>query len=184
MSGSYSCTAHLSVQLTSLWWNNYIESLMMCCFKSAIADGLLFCLLQLKKVQRMYNQVRTKLWSLWKEVWCTRFSPTAWLEYLRRKNKCILEVKMQPRFCPVQTPHLSCEMLFSVFARGQLLRGGSHPSCSPPLLVTDLLNLGLLNICICFTQAAPLPVDLSWLFYPTGFTPFGLAGPICSTCLP
>lgn len=164
--------------------------MMMCCFKSVIADGLLFCLLQLKMVQRMCNQVCTKLWFLWKEVWHTRFSPTAWLEYLRRKNKCVLEVEMNPRFCPVQTPHLSCEMLFSGFARGawavpgQLLRGGSDPSCSPPGLVTDLLNLGLLNIYICFTQAAPLPIDLSWIFYSTGFSPFGLAGPFYCTCLP
>lgn len=59
--GSYSCTAHLSVQLTSLWWNNYVESMMVCCFKSAIADDLLFCLLWLKKVQRMCNQYEQTL---------------------------------------------------------------------------------------------------------------------------
>lgn len=44
--------------------------------------------------------VWTKLWSLWKKVWHTRFSPTAWLEYMKRKNKCVLEVKSEPQIFP------------------------------------------------------------------------------------
>lgn len=187
--GSYSCIAHLSVQLTSLWWNNYVESMMMCCFKSAIADGLLFCLLWLKKVQRMCNQYEQTSGPSGRRSDVPDFLQQPDWNIWRGRTSVSWKQKVKPKFCPVQTPHLSWEMLF-LCARGawavpgQLLREGSDPSCSTPGLVTDLPNLGLLNICICFTQTAPLPVDLSWLFYLTGFTPFGLDGPSCCTCLP
>lgn len=187
--GSYSCTAHLSVQLTSLWWNNYVESMMVCCFKSAIADDLLFCLLWLKKVQRMCNQYEQTLGPSGRKSDVPDFLQQPDCNSEGEEQVCLGSKKWTPNF-PCADSSFELWNAFSVCARGvwavpgELLREGSDPSCSTRGLVTDLPNLGLLNICICFTQTAPLPIDLSWVFYPTGFTPFGLDGPSCCTCLP
>lgn len=61
--------------------------------------------------------VWTNLWSLWKKVWYTRFSPTAWLEYLKGKNKCVLEAKSEPQILPCADSSFELRNAFSVCQR-------------------------------------------------------------------
>lgn len=140
------------------------------------------------------------LWSHRQKVWLIRFPLTAWLEYLKRKNQHVLEVKMNSWFWLVQKLIWSVECFFLWMPEEP---GLSLDTCSEedltllapylvfwwicwildfPTLVSALLRQ-LCCLTAWHTELCSAPwalhgqstIALSWLVYQAGFTLFGFS---------